>query len=110
MIRISWKIRFKAFFGNIFGGNIWDLTEYKKLVKCMSERKSKELIEQLDLYRDVYDINIQMWDDVNIYVSRKDTNIEANVCSVGGYTHLEDALEAILNSLEEITKGNEYTE
>lgn len=59
-------------------------------------------IQRLNKYRDMYDINIQMWDEVNIYVNRKDaqTYDTSEITSIGGYEDFDQAVMEIVKILD----------
>ena len=51
----------------------------------------EKLIKKLDRYRAKYDISIQFWDEINIYVMAKDFH-QTELISVGGEDNLTEAL------------------
>ena len=57
----------------------------------------------VDSYREKYDINIQLWDEINIYVHAKDT-AGTELTSIGGYDNLEEAFGELLNILRALDK------
>jgi len=65
------------------------------------------LMEKLNKYRDMYDINIQLWDEVNIFVNRKDaqTHDTSELTSIGGYDNLDEALYDLVKKLDRMNNS-----
>jgi len=86
---------------------VWDLI-CKSVAPPNQSGESKDTpIERLNKYRDIYDINIQMWDEVNIYVNRKDTNTsyDSELTSIGGYDDFNEAVTEIVKRLDRMNKS-----
>lgn len=69
-------------------------------VPIFSNSKLIDLEERLDKCKENYIIDVVESDRFSIFVTEKDSAQWGNVCSVGGYYHLEDAIESVLTIIE----------
>ena len=59
----------------------------------------ENLIKKLDRYRNKYNISIQFWDEINIFVEAKDFYM-TEILSIGGYEDLDSALNELFEYLD----------